>query len=139
MGNDTDYASEMGQAVHRPGMAGVVNRGEDVSHDPRDQSGNRLGPRRTAGPADPATRKQFLKTALQTSSEAARTPDSPSPRYASMTKDNRPPYAPIAKDNTPLPEPKMPLAAPGQGATGIMGAEREKAIDREVNGATGST
>ena len=48
MADETTYESEMSQAVHRPGMEGVVNRGVD-------QDGNRTGDRPTvaAGKTDP--------------------------------------------------------------------------------------
>lgn len=41
MADKTTYESEMNQSAHRPGMEGVVNRG-----DARDSSGNREGERR---------------------------------------------------------------------------------------------
>jgi hypothetical protein len=62
--SSTSYADEINQPIHKPGMAGTVNRGAMASgsgtmgdsdpgaagHDLRDANGTRLGERRTASP-----------------------------------------------------------------------------------------
>lgn len=76
MADKTTYEGEMNQPKHRPGMESVVNRGAD---DPRDQSGNRLGSRRTASPP---TRSAFgadsaSDPAPKAPPQAAATPPAP--------------------------------------------------------------
>ena len=72
---ETDYASEMNQPVHRPGMERAVNRGVDIPaparhetpsppNDPRDRNGDRIGPRREVGAATPAIQDKMLDQAL---------------------------------------------------------------------------
>lgn len=55
MADETTYESEMSQAVHKPGMESVVNRGGTPPPDARDADGNRTAGRPTvaAGKTDP--------------------------------------------------------------------------------------
>jgi hypothetical protein len=86
MADATTYQGEIGQAVHRPGMEGVVNRGGKnlmthstgvfaITDDPRDQSGNRQGPRRTVSPP---TRSAFGPDSASDPAPKEDTPAAPS-------------------------------------------------------------
>lgn len=89
-GPTTDYASEMATPGHKPGMQGVSDTtsgaAKPPSTDPRDQNGNRIGPRRTAGPADSATQKKFLNEALSGSGGTAGSQSAPTAPSANVTK-----------------------------------------------------
>jgi hypothetical protein len=63
-GGPTDYATELAQPVHQPGMEGVVNRGSG---------------RPQVGPADDATRNRLLKAALSSNTGTPGGNSAPSP------------------------------------------------------------
>ncbi len=73
---ETSYQAEMEQPIHRPGMERAVVRGTPMGramprmtdsppNDPRDQNGDRIGPRRQVGEASPAIQERYLDRALE--------------------------------------------------------------------------
>lgn len=105
----TTYESEMSQPVHRPGMEGVVNRGLDA----RDTSGNRTSEDRPkVGPADSATRKAALDSALG---------------------EKSPPLQKAPSDESDAQAP----ASPGDSTSGVGGRTREQTVMDQVAKAGG--